>query len=180
MLKEVTHAIGQEKFSNENNNVLGELTKTTVNEKSQNWQFWYIVDPKLNTVNHWTQRLTCAPSDIPEIYSFISSLPITNIFSAWVGYLPAGCCLYPHVDSLAKLKMNTNTGLRGMYIKLNESPGHLMKFAGFGVLPDGDFIINNKDFVHSVINDSDVDRYILNIQFTGDQNQLSQSIQFPK
>jgi hypothetical protein len=179
MLTEAVRAINQEKFSCIEDKTLGELTMTVIDGEPRNWQLWFIVDPECNNTKSWQQRLTCDPGDIPEIYSFISSLPVTNIFSAWVGYLPAGCCLYPHIDGYSKSRLDADTGLRGLYIKLNESPGHMMKFSGFGLLPDGDAIINNKNFAHAVVNDSNVDRYILNIQFTGEQDQFSHLIQLP-
>ena len=121
----------------------------------------------------WLQKdkkTTSAAELFPAVNRLVESQGLDHWY-VFVGVLPPGGFIYPHLDfDTAKASSQAYSEYQGctqLYIPLSWPAGNLIKFAGAGVLSldSGQaMVINNDNYVHSVVNDSDQNRIVLSIR----------------
>jgi hypothetical protein len=121
---------------------------------TSNWsKFWLLRD----------KQSQIPRSEFPDVYQLIDSFGFKNISNIYVGVLPSGSYLAPHVDDRWK-SPDLNNKYFYIYIPVNWAPGNYFKFSGGPTLTKArPYIINNKDYVHSVVNDSDETRTVVGV-----------------
>ena len=117
-------------------------------------------------------RFLLDKSLFPNLYKLLESLNIGEILQAFVGLLPPGGEIGVHMDSVyvveyLKVKYETDkyTGCSQLYIPINFKPGNYFKFTNVGILPldNGPLVINNRNFSHGLVNNSDEWRFAIGI-----------------
>lgn len=86
-----------------------------------------------------------------------------NVYNAIIGLLPPGGIVYPHMDYPYKAWPQ-------IYIPLHWPIGNYIKIAGAGI-PDVQSnitVINNDSFVHSVVNTSNENRFVMSLHTSKD------------
>lgn len=116
------------------------------------------------------KKTTAAAELFPAVNRLVESQGLDHWY-VFVGVLPPGGFIYPHLDfDTVKASSEAYSAYQGctqLYIPLSWPAGNLIKFAGAGVvsLHDGQaMVINNDNYVHSVVNDSDQTRIVLSIR----------------
>jgi hypothetical protein len=94
---------------------------------------------------------------LPKVWSLIDSLGLQQIRGIYIGIIPPGSYIAPHIDDHpndpVKAEIYKNSYL--LYLPLSWQSGNYFKFSGAGILTDPKFIsICNRDYVHSVVNAS--------------------------
>jgi hypothetical protein len=113
---------------------------------------------------------TEAAALFPQIKQLVDSLDLDHWY-VFVGLLPPGGFIYPHLDYNTNLASNSDyrsyQGCTQLYIPLSWPEHNYIKFAGAGVLSleSGQaMVINNDNFVHSVVNNSNQNRIVLSVR----------------
>ena len=106
-------------------------------------------------------------NDYPCVQSIIDLLEL-DCWTVFIGKLPPGDFIYPHVDDTynSDPEYINCLGCTQLYIPLIWPQGNFIKFAGVGILPLAHdlLVINTDNFTHSVVNTSDQPRYALGIR----------------
>lgn len=106
----------------------------------------------------------------PKTLEFFKQLPVRKVFHSMLGILEPGQVIRPHVDKYSGYEefMGKYGGCSQIYVPLNFKPGNYFKMTNVGLVPtdQGAVLINNHDFTHSVINDSDECRFAILIVAT--------------
>ena len=119
-----------------------------------------------------TTRFLLDKSLFPNLYKLLESLNIGEILQAFVGLLPPGGEIGIHMDSVyvveylrVKYETDKYTGCSQLYIPINFKPGNYFKFTNVGILPldNGPLVINNRNFSHGLVNNSDEWRFAIGI-----------------
>jgi hypothetical protein len=103
---------------------------------------------------------------VPNLYAFIEGLNLEIIVHAFIGILGPGEYAYPHIDEYASYEhlVKNYLGCSQIYIPIKWKEGNYFKFNNVGVIPlRKPTLINNHDFCHALINDSDEIRFALAI-----------------
>jgi hypothetical protein len=108
----------------------------------------------------------------PALYDLLDSMGITDIKMLFIGILPPGGYIAPHKDRQTP-KSQSNDSDYNLYIPMAWQAGNYFKFNGGGIIKDGrPFLINNMDYVHSLVNTStsDQDRIVIGIKLSIEKN----------
>jgi hypothetical protein len=103
---------------------------------------------------------------VPLLYSLIDQLNLDVIVHSFLGILGPGEYAAPHIDDYETHKwiVDQYGGCSQLYIPINFKKGNLFKFNKIGLLPvDKPLLINNHNYSHALINDSDEYRFGLAI-----------------
>jgi len=128
---------------------------------------WLSVDLIINPNNTYnlSESFLADVNKLPNLYKFFQDLKINTIVHAFIGILAPREYISPHCDTYTEFKnVNELKGCSQIYIPINFKPGNLFKMANVGLLPlDRPLLINNHNFAHALINDSDSYRFALAI-----------------
>jgi hypothetical protein len=128
---------------------------------------WTVVDLIINSESDFNldASFRADPTKLPNLYNFLKQLDIDLIVHAFIGILAPGEYITPHCDTYQELgHISELVGCSQIYIPINFKPGNLFKFSNIGLLPlDGPILINNHNFAHALINDSNEYRFGLGI-----------------
>lgn len=109
--------------------------------------------------------------DFPVLHKFLDNLPINRLIYAFVGKLDPGTYISPHTDRYYTDPVKHGRGCMHMYIPITWAPGNFFKMQNVGILPieEGVPILMNLNYQHSLINQSDEVRYVIQTvcDFTG-------------
>ena len=107
---------------------------------------------------------------LPVVQQLVKSLPVNGIKKAYIGILPPGSIIAPHVDNTG-LAAPGSRGCNTLYIPLRWPPGNYFKFSSGGLIDSATpWLINISDHVHALINQSDQYRVILSVTLDPKQN----------
>ena len=110
------------------------------------------------------------PNELPLLQQLISDLPINNIKKSYIGILPPGAVIAPHMDNVG-LAAPGDKGCNMLYMPLRWPPGNYFKFCSGGLIDSADtWLINTSDHVHALINESNQTRIILSVILDLEQN----------
>lgn len=133
-------------------------------ELPSNYPDWFSL--MLYNENKWALE----SFELPALQALVKSLPVQGMIKSYIGLLPPGGIIAPHVDS----KPNHTPGKIGcstLYIPLKWPAGNYFKFASGGLIDSNTpWFINITDHVHALVNDSDSSRIILSITLDPKQN----------
>jgi hypothetical protein len=123
------------------------------------------IDAMVDKPLSWEERFMWNIEKWPCLFQFLESIPAKKIVNGYLAELPSVSFIFPHSDNEnEKYFRNDNPAV--MYVPLCSPENVYFKFANFGLVNLKKIsIINNKRFSHSVVNDSVLPRYILNINF---------------
>jgi hypothetical protein len=120
------------------------------------WKHWFRWKYYNNHNKHEDITVNLPFKNIKE---WLISLKIDSILKFQVSKLGSGGYIEPHRDEYV---IPHNNGITTqIYLPINDVGNSFLKFDGGGILPKGCNIINNVDHVHSAVNDSDDDRYVI-------------------
>ena len=132
---------------------------------------------KISSPNRWlVNDLIMSPPDeynlerkflidrtrVPILYSIFEQLDLDVIVHAFLGILGPGEFASPHIDDYVnnELVIEKFGGCSQIYIPINFKKGNYFKLNNVGLLPtDRPILINNHNFTHALINDSDEYRF---------------------
>jgi hypothetical protein len=102
---------------------------------------------------------------VPILYSIFEQLNLDVIVHAFLGILGPNEFISIHIDEYTDYKgMESYSGCSQIYIPINFKLGNLFKLNRVGLLPtEGPMLINNHNFSHALINNSDEYRFSLGI-----------------
>lgn len=124
------------------------------------WNIFYLVKKEVSDTP-WRSRAVFDSAVAPNLCKFLDQLPVEKLMAAYIARTPARGYAYPHVDYIGE---EGHSGLSVLYVPLDSKPGHYFKLHKVGLVPQNSpTIINNKQFMHSVINDTDEPRYVLGV-----------------
>jgi hypothetical protein len=116
------------------------------------------------------KKPTDAGPNFPAVNKLVESLNLDHWY-VFVGLLPPGGFIYPHLDYDTKLasveEYKHYQGCTQLYIPLQWPKHNYIKFGGAGIvsLESGQaMVINNDNFVHSVVNAGDQTRIVLSVR----------------
>ena len=96
----------------------------------------------------------------PAVMELFNSLDLRDVYSMMIGILPAGGIIAPHIDDHWKAPNLKDLGI--LYMPLIWPRGNIFKFAGCPLIKDdATIIINTRDYVHALVNDSEQERLIV-------------------
>jgi len=136
-------------------------------DPSLNWKTVYTYMPR---TNNSLEDFTLDKNKLPNLYNFYKNLPLDNIFVSFIGILPPGGYIAPHVDHRPGILPQ---GCTQLYFALNPSDDHYFKINGVGLLPlleNCVSVINNQNYTHTVVNRSNEMRYALGMFANVDQS----------
>lgn len=148
------------------------LTETKNNQytSDKQWKVYDMIEAKSVMSNddtpipHWTTRLKFDPDKFKDLYAFLESIEVKNIYRVYVGILEPKKSIIPHVDSFFD-RDEKYTGLHTLYFPLSDPTKNYFKLFRVGCVPlDKPKLINIAHFTHSVVNDSEQTRYIIGIR----------------
>lgn len=123
------------------------------------WQIYKLMtwDPDLHAA-----KATVPESLFPEFFSWIKQF--SHVHHAQINFLKPGSYIAPHRD-FGERDQGADAppaGCNQCYIPLQWEPGSYLKLAGAGILDTSRaWIINNAEFTHSVVNNSQSARSVL-------------------
>lgn len=104
---------------------------------------------------------------MPMVYQLLENLNMDQILHAFIGILSPGDFIVPHIDQYwgDELVIEQYPGCSQIYIPINFKPGNYFKLTNIGLVPldQGPILVNNHNFSHSVVNDSDEYRFALGV-----------------
>lgn len=125
--------------------------------------FWFYRNANASSM----QFIVNTFDQFPHIKSLLDYLDL-DIWGAFLGVLPAGAFIYPHVDdgSVSQPGYENYQGCTQLYLPLLWPQGNYIKLAGAPALDlhDGPYVINNDTFTHAVVNTSNEIRYVLAVR----------------
>lgn len=128
---------------------------------------WKRIDLVTNTKNTFqlADEFKADPTILPHLYNFFQHLGIDNIAHAFLGILAPKEYIVPHCDTYQEYSsISVLKGCSQLYIPINFKSGNLFKIANVGLIPlDKPLLVNNHNFAHALINDSDEYRFALGI-----------------
>lgn len=131
--------------------------------------YWSVVDFILSTEDEYslTSKFSLDKAKVPHLYSLFEQLNLDKIIHAFIGILAPGEFIAPHTDQYTGFEfvINKYGGCSQIYIPINFKEGNYFKFNNIGLLPldKAPLLINNHNFTHSVINNSNEYRFALAI-----------------
>lgn len=147
------HQIAQSQYNSDEFNV----------DPSKEWVRLYLVRNGETIVNS---------KKFPALYDFLDSMGATDIKLLFIGILPPGGYIAPHKDRQTPKTQIIDSDYN-LYIPMAWQPGNYFKLNGGGIIKDGrPFLINNMDYVHSLVNTStsDQDRIVIGIKLPIEKN----------
>lgn len=115
-------------------------------------------------------RFCYEPNILPKTKHLLQSLPVNSIKRAYIGILPPGAIIAPHIDNVG-LAAPGDKGCNVLYMPLRWPPGNYFKFCSGGLIDSADtWLINTSDHVHALINESNQTRIILSVILDLEQN----------
>lgn len=139
----------------------------TKSDQSQGTQLVNVINVRQNgSVYKLDESFLLDPLKFPCLYKFFKELPIDDIAHAFIGILGPGEAVTPHIDSYVGFEfvLENYGGCSQLYIPINFKPGNYFKFANVGTIPvTGPILVNNHNFVHGLVNDSDEYRFAIGI-----------------
>jgi hypothetical protein len=124
---------------------------------------WTVVDVIINETAEFnlSTAFRADQSKLPNLYKFLKNLNIDRIVHAFVGILAPGEYITPHCDTYQDFdNIPELVGCSQIYIPINFKSGNLFKFSNVGSIPlDGPVLVNNHNFAHALINDSNEYRF---------------------
>jgi len=132
-----------------------------------NWRtiftFPFVKEKKYNLTD-----FTLDKNKLPVLSEFYSRLPLKNIYYSFLGYLPPGGYIAPHVDQSPK---GIPIGCGQLYFAINAKDGNLLKIHNVGLVPycNKPTLLNNHTFTHSLVNQSNEPRWVISV--LGDINE---------
>lgn len=156
---------------NSNYNLLVDLQKS-YDQKMYNDREWVSTSQPWLTVPVFRNgKFTINDDQLPALRSLIQALPVHDLESAFIGILPPGTYIAPHVDKTPG-HYPGKEGCNRLYIPLLWPKGNYFKFASGGMIDScTPWFINNTDHVHSLINSSNEYRVILTLTLNSEKNQ---------
>lgn len=128
---------------------------------------WTVVDLIVNELTEFDlcTAFRADQTKLPDLYKFLKNLNIDRIVHAFIGILAPGEYITPHCDTYQDFdNIPELIGCSQIYIPINFKSGNLFKFSNVGLVPlDGPMLINNHNFSHALINDSEEYRFGLGI-----------------
>lgn len=110
------------------------------------------------------------PNELPLLQQLVNDLPINNIKKSYIGILPPGAVIAPHIDNVG-LTAPGAKGCNSLYIPLSWPTGNYFKFNSGGLIDSKDtWLINISDHTHALVNQSSQNRIILSITLDPEQN----------
>jgi hypothetical protein len=106
---------------------------------------------------------------LPEFHKVLDKIISMNIkvLHAFIGAVDPGSYVAPHCDDFYKnVDSYKNTaGVAQFFIPIGWQSGNVFKFANVGNIPtnNGAFLVNNSDYMHGSINQSDSTRYTIGV-----------------
>lgn len=142
----------------------GDLNKIEFNSKT----VWSVVEAILPTENYSLETAFLLDHErMPKVYSLFKSLNIEEILHGFIGVLPPGDFIVPHIDHYwgNESVVEKYPGCSQIYIPINFKPGNYFKLTNIGLVPldQGPVMVNNHNFSHSVVNDSNEYRFAIAI-----------------
>ena len=99
-----------------------------------------------------------------NLLAMLENLKVKHIKHGFISILPKGSYIYPHCDSMDG-RWNNDPDHIDLYVPLVSNQKVYFKFGNFGLVDlRYPHFINNRRFAHSVVNDSDQDRFILSLK----------------
>lgn len=126
--------------------------------KSKWKAFDFIIEEKIHALLTEVQ--------FPELYKLIHNLNIDKILHGFISILGPGDYITPHIDQYDGMEfMKQYVGCSQIYIPINFKLGNYFKFTNIGLVPleQAPLLINNHNFSHALINDSNEYRFALAI-----------------
>ena len=108
-------------------------------------------------------------TSLPAFYSVLDRIKAMNIkiLHAFIGVVEPGSYVAQHCDDLYKHieAYKDAVGVTQIFIPIGWKPGNVFKFNNVGVFPmdQGAYVVNNSEFMHGSINESDTTRYSIGI-----------------
>lgn len=142
----------------------GELNKIEFNSKT----VWSVSEAILPTENYSLETAFLLDrTRVPKIFDLFKSLDIDEILHGFIGILAPGDFIVPHIDQYwgNELVMEKYPGCSQIYIPINFKSGNYFKLTNIGLIPldQGPMLVNNHNFSHSVVNDSNEYRFAIAI-----------------
>ena len=112
------------------------------------------------------EKFSIDKNRVPLLYSIFEQLNLDVIVHSFLGIMGPGEFAAPHIDDYANYTdlFEIYGGCSQIYIPINFKKGNLFKLNRVGLLPTTEpLLINNHDFNHALINDSDEYRFGLAI-----------------
>lgn len=154
------------------------LTNLKIEHQKGNYLINVII-PSADPTFDLSKRFLLDQNLFPELYRLHETLNIGDIVHTFVGVLGPGETLSVHKDeqsvirkfedsgNLALSKIQTDIeqygGCSRLYIPINFKQGNYFKFTNVGLLPitEGPLVINNYNFSHGLINDTNEWRFAI-------------------
>jgi len=173
------HYDEQELYAEFMNN-LDFLTNLKIEHQKGNYLINVII-PSADPTFDLSKRFLLDRNLFPELYRLHETLNIGDIVHTFVGVLGPGETLSVHKDEQSIIRKFEDSGNRTpskirtdieqyggcsrLYIPINFKQGNYFKFTDVGLLPvtKGPLVINNYNFSHGLINDTDEWRFAIGI-----------------
>ena len=113
-----------------------------------------------------TSKFLLDKNKLPNLYSFIKELNLKTIIHAFIGILGPGEYAYPHIDEYITHEHSVKNylGCSEIYIPIKWKEGNYFKLNNVGLIPIHEpALINNHNFCHALVNNSDEIRFSLAI-----------------
>lgn len=129
---------------------------------------WAVAEVILPTENYsWESAFRFDQKRLPNLYKLLEKFTDGEILHGFVGVLAPGDYITPHIDQywMNEFVMNKYPGCSQIYIPINFKKGNYFKITNVGLIPlyDGPILVNNHDFSHALLNDSDEYRFSIGI-----------------
>lgn len=133
----------------------------------QPWRYQYFIrlesGKSPEEMSHWSKRFTWSRDRWPILIKWLKSLEFDNVLEGYVAELPPGAWAYPHCDGTLDRPLE-NDGVSRLHVPLKINDKVYFKFANFGLVDlSCASWLNNRRYVHAVVNDGDENRYIINV-----------------
>lgn len=137
--------------------------------ESNQKNYWSVIDFILSYEGEYTleSKFNIDKELVPNLYKLIEQLNLTEILHAFVGVLGPGAYIAPHVDDYYGLEhiIKKYPGCSQIYFPINWRPGNYFKLHNVGLIPltNRPFYVNNHNFSHALVNDSDEYRFAIGV-----------------
>ena len=137
------------------------VQKTFANNNLQRWWTNDIIISKPQDYS-LEAKFSLDKNKLPILYSFLKELNLDVVVHAFIGILGPMECILPHIDDYAAHTFfpTDYKGCSQIYIPINFKPKNYWKHHNVGLLPlDGPILVNNHNFCHSLVNNSNEYRF---------------------
>lgn len=147
--------------------------QNTYNQKEKGKDLWQVA-----MAIHHKSTAEYSTEDFPEFFKLIDHIRSqgVDIIHAFIGTVDANSYVAPHADDFYKNNPDYEgtVGCSQFFIPIGWKADNYFKFDGVGFIPyeQGAYIVNNSDFMHGSVNQSDSLRYTIGIYCKFTQNNL--------